>query len=103
MTTVTITPARLRAQGHLGRPTDYDHWIGYVVQNLEEAVGFEVDVKALPFGIEAPDEGFDAEDKRFPDVATRIVRDALALLWRRFVEENPPDELSAETQSESEP
>lgn len=32
------------------KEADYDHWIGFVCQKIDRACGFEVDVKARPWG-----------------------------------------------------
>ena len=72
---VQLSPAEPIAHGKVG---DYDHWIGFVCQKIDAACGFEVDVKARPWGSPGPIEGL-ADDAR----GDRI-RDAILDLGEAF-------------------
>lgn len=48
---VQLSPDHPIAHAKVG---DYDHWIGFVCQKIDRAAGFEVDVKARPWGDGGP-------------------------------------------------
>lgn len=91
---LTLTPY------NMGEATesDYDAWVDYVSEHIDEACGFAVDVDACQFGrgqlfedqIEVTGSADDvgACDERERIVTT--VKEALASLWERWCAEGAP-------------
>jgi hypothetical protein len=48
---VQLSPDHPIAHANVG---DYDHWIGFVCQKIDRAAGFEVEVRARPWGDGGP-------------------------------------------------
>ena len=63
---------------------DYDHWIGYVCQHIDQAATFEVDVKAAPWGSE------DTTTMSWPEGPVTDVLGVVDRLAERFLAEHCP-------------
>lgn len=81
MTDTTETTLHLSSHGFPDHatPKDYDHWIGYVIQKIEDKAGYPVDaIRAEPWGqgeVAARMEG---------STHGREILEALNLLWEEF-------------------